>query len=88
MKLLLSKNVYGRSTNKGVRLHAEAGDVVPVLLLKGSNFICDSIKYPGEHIIIFKSQVEEIIEETEKENEKVINEDNNYTENYYEELEE
>ena len=63
MKLLLSKDVKGfnRKTNE-TRLHAKAGDVLFVLLRRmDGSYICDSMYYPGEEIIVFRTQVKEII---------------------------
>jgi hypothetical protein len=70
MKVWLKKSIYGISQwdDKGspsVRcLHASAGDILPVILNNSSHFICDSVKYPGKHIVVFPSQVSEIIHET------------------------
>lgn len=63
MKLILSKDVKGISKSHEERLHASAGDVLCVLLLNDKGYICDSLNYPNEHVIVFKSQALEIIEE-------------------------
>lgn len=96
MKLVLSKNVKGINTNDGMeRLHAKAGDVLPVLLRKGINaFICESVYYPNTEIVVFKSQIAKIEEEYDipDHNEEDATESDVYTggeiDEYFEHIEE
>ena len=63
MQLVLLKNVKGIDKASNLeRLHANAGDVLRVLLRQGKNFICESKNYPLEHIVVFDTQAV-IIEE-------------------------
>jgi len=68
MKLLLNENIYGiegydDSRNPVRRLHADRGDILPVILRNPTHFICDSKYYSGNHIIVFPSQVSEVLKE-------------------------
>ena len=72
MKLLLLKDVKGVNTiTKETRLHASAGDVLFVLLRRmDGSFICESINYPNDEIIVFKNQIKEIISDDKPSNEE------------------
>jgi hypothetical protein len=64
MKLVLKKAVIGNIQGKNeTRLHANAGDVLFILLRNPTHYICDSLYYPNEHVIVFKSQIEREIED-------------------------
>jgi hypothetical protein len=84
MKVWLSKpiigykstTVYNTWNTPTKRVHAEAGEVLPVILHNPTHYICDSVNYPGNHIIVFPSQVAEVIYETNPT-------DNDNTEEYY-----
>lgn len=73
MKLILSKDVKGISKDHGERLHAKAGDILRILLLNKHGYICDSIYYPNDTIMVFKSQVQGIIKEEDKPLDKLLN---------------
>jgi hypothetical protein len=62
MQLLLSKNVEGinRLTNE-TRLHGKSGDVLFILLVSNTYYVCDSKYFPNQEIIVFKSQVERLL---------------------------
>lgn len=61
------------------RIHAEAGAVLPVILhnIKPTHYICDSVNYPGEHILVFPNQVAEILHEVDR---KEVVEEDDYSE--------
>jgi hypothetical protein len=64
MKLVLKKAVIGIVQGKNeTRLHALAGDVLFILLRNPTHYICDSLRYPNEHVIVFKNQIEREIED-------------------------
>jgi len=64
MKLLLNKNVEGSNRmTKETRLHGKPGDVLFVLLESPSYYICDSFYYENQAVIVFKTQVKEIIKD-------------------------
>lgn len=74
MKLVLSKPVKGiiQGTNN-TRLHGLPGDVLFVLLISQNYYLCDSLYYPNEHVIVFKNQVERIEQDDISLNEKETN---------------
>ena len=65
MKVKLKTDIigYNQVNYEEKRVHASKGDVLKVLLNNGCNFICDSVKYPQEQIVLFPSQVNEVISE-------------------------
>jgi hypothetical protein len=100
MKVLLKDSIIGyRKESKdnpqewdSPKIHALPGDLLPVILKNETHFICDSKVYPGEAIIVFPSQCEEIIAEvdTEKqlpEEDYLVNDLNNLNDSLYTELE-
>lgn len=68
MKVKLTRPILGyrQSTIDGVktncRVHADEGDVVHVIFHNATHFICESVKYPNQHMAVFPSQCE-IVEE-------------------------
>jgi hypothetical protein len=52
---------YNKDNYEERRVHATKGDDLKVLINNGHNFICDSVTYPGEQIVLFPSQVDEIM---------------------------
>lgn len=71
MKVRLSKPIVGYKSEPIFdtfitpiqRIHANSGDILPVILHNPTHYICDSVCYPGKHIVIFPSQVAEVITE-------------------------
>lgn len=62
MKVILKTPIYGYGgENKtSVRMHADVGDELSVILRNKTHFICDSLYYPGLAIAVFPSQCEEL----------------------------
>jgi hypothetical protein len=66
MKIHLNKPIYGiRNGTESKILHADKGDILTVILHNPTHFICDSKYYPNTHIVVFKSQCDEIIKEVD-----------------------
>jgi hypothetical protein len=69
MQVILSKPIIGyrREFEDTVqdwskpRTHADAGDILDVIIHNKTNFICDSKYYPGTDIIVLKSQCAEVL---------------------------
>ena len=65
MKVKLNQSIIGQCNNEeqSTRLHADEKDVLPVIFQNPTHFICESKYYPGLHIPVFHSQVENVIRE-------------------------
>lgn len=63
MKIKLKKDIYGYNSGVKTRKHSDKGDSLQVVLMGDGYFICDSKHHPGSHIIVFPSDVNEIINE-------------------------
>lgn len=74
MQIILSKPIIGYRREFGdtvqnwlvPQTHADAGDVLDIILRNKTYFICDSKYYPGTDIIVLKSQCEEILTDNQK----------------------
>jgi hypothetical protein len=80
VKIRLNKPVVGRvgGDEDRCRVHADAGDVLTVIFRNPTHFVCDSLRYPDQEIIVFNSQCE-IIEKTKE----IVVEDPDLFEKYY-----
>jgi hypothetical protein len=82
MKIRLNKPIIGyrkvSENQTDIRVHAEEGDVLPVILHNPTHFICDSVKYPNQVIAVFNSQCE-IVERAKE----LVLEDPHEVEKYY-----
>ena len=67
MKIRLNKSIVGYADGDvdRCRVHADIGDILTVIFNNPTHFVCDSIRYPNQEIIVFHNQCE--IVETTKE---------------------
>jgi hypothetical protein len=79
MKVILNKSIIGYKNDDQfiTRIHADKGSELSVILNNNTYFICDSVNYPGNHIVVFPSQCEEVIHE------EVIQTDDHDIEKFY-----
>lgn len=63
MKVWLKQPIVGIAGTK-TRVHANANSVLSVILHNHTHYICDSVNYPGTHVVVFPSQCHEVIRET------------------------
>jgi hypothetical protein len=74
MKVLLKKSIVGYRREiseetirwSAPRVHADEGDVLPVIFNNQTHYICDSKHFPNIHIAVFPSQCSEIIPEEDR----------------------
>lgn len=66
MKVMLNKPIVS-SMRDGAkaysRTHADTGDVLQVIFRNKTHYICESLRYPHEQIVVFNSQVDATIDE-------------------------
>jgi hypothetical protein len=80
MKIRLKTTIFGHRNdeNFSTRIHAERDDILPVIFQNPTHYLCASLKYPEQPIVVFKSQCEVV----ERIKESVI-EDPHEAEKYY-----
>ena len=65
MQVILSKDIYGLADGM-LRMHAEKGDTLRVILHNRSHYICDSSIYPDIPIAVFPSQCTDVLFDKEE----------------------
>jgi len=65
MKVKVKQSIFGNcsSGEHPMRLHADEGDSLKVIFQNPTHFICESKYYEGLEVVVFPSQVAEVIRE-------------------------